>query len=305
MYLTPGGVPLTVGRFCPAVKIAPRSPVARWFRRGRDKVARMVARPPRLNVRWNVRWILGPRADPALLTVGGSLVGYGLLAAYAWLRFDMAHLWFVWLALLNGPHLFAMYARTYLVPEERRSRAALLGHSLWLFAIGPTVLAASAALAAGGVRWSRAPFIAYMVLVGLWAYWHVVRQHHGIVRLYQRRNGETSRADYWIDFLLIHVGLTAPLLAFLCRHPDLRAVLDAPRIADALASVAGGVRLASAVAAAAVIALFVLRQAQRWRAGLPLNAPKLVFLGAIVPFYLVLFFGQTAQAAPLFAVAPL
>jgi hypothetical protein len=253
--------------------------------------------------RLNVSWIIGQRADPIFL-MGGTVVGYAVLAAYARFRFDMVYLWFVWLTLLNGPHLFAMYTRTYLVPDEWRSRPALLGRSLWLFAIGPGVLIVSAALSAGGARWSRVPFIGYLVLVGLWAYWHVVRQHHGIVRLYQRKNEQPSRADYWIDFLLIHVGLTAPLVAFLTRHPELRAVLSLPALAGT-DRVAGVARVAAGVAATAVVALFVARQGHRWLTGRALNAPKLLFLAAVVPFYLIVFNSDAALGAPLFAIAPL
>ena len=120
----------------------------------------------------------------------------------------------------------------------------MLGGSLWLFAVGPSVLVVTASLSAGGVRWARAPFIAYLVFVGLWAYWHVVRQHHGIVRLYQRKSDQSARADQIVDFLLIHVGLAAPLLAFLVRHPELRVAIDLP----ALARIEGPVRAASTAA---------------------------------------------------------
>jgi hypothetical protein len=238
--------------------------------------------------------------------MGGAVLGYGVVAAYAFLRFDMMYLWFAWLVLLNGPHLFAMYTRTYLSPEERKRRPALFGGSLWLFAVGPAVLALCALLTAADVdvRWARAPFIAYMVLVGLWAYWHVVRQHHGIVRLYHRKNGENddaARADRTIDFLLIHVGLTAPLLAFLVGHPELRVVIGVP----ALAHVQDAARVASIAAVAATSALWVARQAQRALTGRALNVPKLIFLAAIVPFYLFILSSETVRSAPLFAIVPL
>src|SRR6266566_1440756 len=88
--------------------------------------------------RISATWIIGLRADLVFLS-GGVVVGYAIVFAYTVWRFDVTLLWFAWLAVLGGPHLFATYTRTYFSRAERQSRAGLLWSSLGLFLVSPVI----------------------------------------------------------------------------------------------------------------------------------------------------------------------
>ncbi|MCS7082831.1 MAG: hypothetical protein N2561_04355 [Bacteroidetes bacterium] len=273
--------------------------------------------------RFTAQWIVSPRAD-LLWFIGGALAGYGLLYLHAGLHLDMITVWFLWVLLLDSPHFFGTYSRTYFDKEEwQRRKALLLGSLLW-FLVGPAVLGLSYVGYRLGWEGYRIPFLAFLVFFNLWAYWHVVRQHYGILSLYRRKNGETGLTDLRIDQALLYGGLLAPFVAFAIRHPQARAALGLPeRFPEYPALSGSGLegRLSAlweldywralhwehfvvAVAWAAwltVIAAFLLRQLQRWRAGLPLNGPKLLFLLALIPLYSYIGFSSVALTAPLLA----
>jgi hypothetical protein len=266
------------------------------------------ARPARER-RISLRWIVGARADLAFL-MGGTAVGYALVFAGARLHLDWVLVWFAWMVLVDGPHVFATYTRTYLAVDEWRARSVLLWSSLGLFLLGPTLLLTAFALSRAGSPWHRAPLLAYFVGASLWGYWHVVRQHHGVMRLYQRRNRDDAPIDYWIDLSVIHVALIAAFVLFLTQHPEVRDNLGLPSEALTAPTSPGSVlvllvRKASVLAAAAAIAIFLGRQGFRWWKGRTLNGAKLVFLAATVPYYLFICTSQTVLAAPLVAIAPL
>ncbi len=246
-----------------------------------------------------MNWIIGPRADLGLLA-GGPVLAFALLLLCSWTPWGTVGLWFAWIALLNGPHLFATYTRTYLARKEWTSRRGLLIGSLGFFLLGPAVLALDAVLARAGVAGHRVPFLAYVLLATLWPYWHMVRQHHGILRLYQRRGGEDDPLDLRADVVLLHAGLLAPFLAFVARHPDARA-------AGARVGIAGWPSLDAACLAVlgAALAFFLWRQLRRLARGLPLNGPKLLFLLAILPYYAAVGLLPAFEAVPILGLIPL
>ncbi len=277
----------------------------------------------RWQARFTFHWIVSPRAD-LLWFIGGALGGYLLLYLHAGLGLDMITVWFLWVVLLDSPHFFGTYSRTYFDREEwQRRRKLLLGSLAW-FLVGPAVLGLSYLGYRLGWEAYRVPFLAFLVFFNLWAYWHVVRQHYGILSLYRRKSGETDPVDFRIDRALIYVGLLAPFVAFAIRHPEARAALGLSeafpaypvlpeagwrgRLAALLDSGYWGALhwdhyvLALAWAAwLTIIAVFLLRQIQRWRAGLPLNGSKLLFLLALLPLYSLIGFSSLALSAPLLA----
>jgi len=119
----------------------------------------------------------------------------------------------------------------------------------------------------------------------VWAYWHVVRQHYGLMALYQRKNGDLLPLDRRLDSLTLYVGLLAPFVAFALTHTVARRMLGLAGAPTWEALVARGCW----VAVAAVVALCAARQAQRWRAGLGVNGPKLLLMGAALGLSAVLF----------------
>jgi len=242
------------------------------------------------------RWIIGPRAD-VLWLMGGTALSAALVATWGALRFDLGLVWLVWIAVSNGPHLVATYARTYLSEESRRVQRRLLLGSLLVFLLGPLVLAVSVAASRLGVASFRAVFLSFQFGVYLWAFWHTVRQHHGILRLYQRKAAEASAADDRLDDLLLHVTLVTAFASYLLRHPDARGttgLVPSPGLERAallaMGATAGGVAL-----------VWLARQLWRRRA----NVPKLVFLAVMVPFVVWICTSDTVLAMPIFMIGPL
>ncbi len=246
-------------------------------------------------------WIIGPRAD-LLWLVGAPLWGLLLWLGFAQGQLGLVPAWFAWIALTNGPHFFATYTRTYLVLDEWRRRGRLLAVSLALFLLGPLLLWAEGTT--GNVAADRSPLPWYFAAVNVWGYWHVMRQHHGILRLYQRHDAGLSVFDVRLEAALLHITLLAPFVRLLSVHPDVREGLAlSPLESDPLSVRA--LRAGLVLAAAAAAGLFVVRQVHRRLRGERLQAPRLLFFGAVAAYYAWVCASPQMLRWPLFAVAPL
>jgi hypothetical protein len=244
--------------------------------------------------RLSVRWIADPRTDLPFL-IGGALAGYALFATHAVLAWKVSNVWLAWYVLSNLPHFFGTYVRTYLDPVERRRRPALLYGSLAWALAGPLTLLASLGLYAAGVAgWHRVPLQGLFVFAALWAYWHVVRQHYGILSLYQRKNADPD--DRRLDAALLYIGLLAPLVALVLLHPEARRVLTLPVEPTWLENAI----VWSCAAAVGVLGLtFFARQVDRLRRGEPVNVPKVLFMLAVVPLHVFVCFHPATRTAGL------
>jgi hypothetical protein len=223
-------------------------------------------------------WLVDRRQD-LLSTVGGLGASVVLLGLHLWGGVSSLVLWWAWVLMLDGPHIFATVSRTYLDRRERRTRGRLLLGSLGWFAAGPLCVGLSVAVG------RRLPFELFLAAAGIWAYWHVVRQHYGLMSLYQRKNGDTHPVDRRIDSLTLYVGLLLPFVAFSLTHPSARRMLG-------LGTQPGPELLLTQgcwAAVLAVVALFAARQVQRWRAGVGINGPKVLLLAAALGLSALLF----------------
>ncbi|MBY0232786.1 MAG: hypothetical protein K2W96_26185 [Gemmataceae bacterium] len=241
------------------------------------ELAPALARP-----RFRAGWIAGPWTDLPWL-IGGALTGYALFALYASMPHQMDTIWLVWYVLLDIPHFFGTYLRTYLDPVERRRRPLLIYGSLAFLLVGPATILACCALFAAGSKLYLAPLAVLGAFVILWAYWHVVRQHYGIMSLYKRKNADNAPADNWLDKSLLYVGLVVPFVSLALRHPQARAIFalpDEPAPWEWIVTV-GGPALVALIAAA-----FLARQADLLRRGEAVNLPKVLLLLAVVPLHL-------------------
>lgn len=237
-----------------------------------NAVSLAAATPPRVN------WLVNRRHD-LISTVGGLAASLALLGLHVGLGVSGLVLWWVWVLSLDGPHIFATLSRTYLDRRERLMRRRLLLGSLAWFAAGPLVLGVSVLLG------HRVPFDLFLAFAGIWAYWHVVRQHYGVMTLYQRKNGDTHPVDRRIDSLTLYVGLLAPFVSFALTHPGARRSLG-------LGAEPGAELLVTRLCWAATLAvgmLFAVRQLQRWRAGQGINTPKVLLLAAALGLSALLF----------------
>ena len=178
------------------------------------------------------------------------------------------------------PHVFATVTRTYFDKAERKK----LGWFLWILVpllfVGPIMaLAGYSSL--------------FFLLAFCWQQFHVVKQHFGFVMLYKAKNRERDATDRKLDRYFLLASLFVPLGLFLLRtHPTARLPWVAP---------------AAPGAYAILTAAWLLRQAQKWRAGAEMNWPKLALLAGVVPLqWLALGFGaRFGPAGVLQAAIPL
>jgi len=254
--------------------------------------------------RWRVAWIVGPGTDLPWFILG-ALAGYAMFFLHAGLHWNMFTVWLAWYILLDIPHFFGTYSRTYLDKEERRNRRSLLLGSLLLPLVGPFLILIGFAIYASGTDLVRydLPFDLLFVFVSLWAYWHVVRQHYGILALYKRKNADIALTDQWIDKALLYVGLLAPFVAMVLRHPAARAQIYLPTDGPLPGSWDYTVIQATVAAVSAAALVFVVRQAHLWRQGVALNLPKILFLFAVVPLHAFVCYHPAVLTAPLYAFA--
>lgn len=270
----------------------------------------------------STNWIINRRMD-LLWFIGGALAAYGLFFLHAGLGWDMVGIWFLWVVLLDSPHFFGTFSRTYFDKQEFAQRRRLLLWSLLWFAAGPACILAAWGLYALGVGAYEWPWKVFLIFFGLWAYWHIVRQHYGFLRLYQKKNGETDRRDFRLDSALLYGGLILPFLVFIVRHPEVRAQLGLAEAVAAYPALPAAGRLGvlfdgtylaalawehwvvalSAALIGTLAVAFLVRQLQKLHAGERVNVPKMLFLLAVVPLHVYVCFSPAILTASLLAFA--
>lgn len=268
----------------------------------------------------SMNWIINQRMD-LLWFIGGALAGYGLFFIHAGLGWDMVGIWFLWVVFLDSPHFFGTVSRTYFDKEEFKQRKRLLTWSLLWFLAGPAMILFSWALFEAGIAAYEFPWKAFLIFFGLWAYWHVVRQHYGFMRLYQKKNADIDRVDARLDSALLYAGLIVPFAVFIVRHPEVRVQFGLDATVPAYPALPVDGRMAApfdlsylsglawehwfvALSAAFIGTLaiaFLVRQMTKIRAGEQVNGPKMLFLLAVVPLHVYVCFSSAVLSASLLA----
>ena len=241
------------------------------------------------------QWITSRNYD-LLWYIGACLSSYLLLYLNLALGISALLLWTFWILSVDGPHVFGTISRTYLDTEERHQRARLLLGSLLWFLVGPAFLIFAIASK------NLAPFLIFLTLAQLWAYWHVVRQHYGFVVLYQKKNGEPAGKQNKVDYPIFYVWMLLPFLSFLIRHPQARPYfgLGAERstLEQAGLFFIHGIIIAS-------VAIYIAKEIYRYIKSKEFNLPKNLYLLACVPLHFLIFlnpFISTQLDIHLFAV---
>jgi len=221
------------------------------------------------------RWIISRSVDLSLV-IGSVLAGYVYLLLYTVLHVKISYLWWFWSIGFDGTHIFATATRTFFDREARaRNRGLFFGSLLFFFALGP-------ALVLAGLK-------AFLyLLVGVWAYYHVIRQHYGFMVLYKVKNRDLRKLDNVLDRVFIGVMLVfPPFHRFFIHHPEeLGLPFAFPRMEPALWALV-----------AATLAVYLGRQAVRYRAGEALDIPKQLLFAAMVPLHWLTFACMSWQAA--------
>src|ERR687885_399254 len=154
----------------------------------------------------SLRWIISGREDMVWF-IGSVASSYALFALYVSGLLPLVPMVAAWAILVDAPHVFATYSRTYFDRAERRARKRLLLGSLVFFVIGPLMVLAGAGLV-------------FFFLAALWAYYHLVKQHYGFMVLYKKKNQDLAGADNFLDRGFLLLAFTYPFVAFVARDPE-------------------------------------------------------------------------------------
>jgi hypothetical protein len=216
----------------------------------------------------SLRWIIGA-GDDLVWFIGSVASSYLLFGLYVSGLLPLFPMLLGWAVLIDAPHVFGTFSRTYLDREERRARRRLLWGSLGFFAVGPLMV-----LAGLGAF--------FFFLAALWAYYHLVKQHYGFMVLYKKKNRDLDKTDNALDRAFILAAMAYPFVAFVARDADaLR------RVPAQLAGALGALERALLAGTIAITILWLGRQVQRAVSGRPLNVPKYLLLAAAVPMHWV------------------
>jgi len=208
--------------------------------------------------------------------IGSAAAGYAYLLAFAAFHAPASLLWWIWSLGFDGTHIFGTASRTFFDSDARAHYPKLLyGSLIFFFALGPALVLA------GLKGW-------LYLLVGVWAYYHVVRQHYGFMVLYKVKNRDLAPLDNRLDRLFLGVMMIAPPFhRFFIHHPkELGIPFSFPALEIPLWLLVG-----------ATAAIYSGRQWQRWKAGDPIDLPKYLLFGAMIPLHWLTFAFLSWQAA--------
>src|ERR1700730_7323839 len=214
----------------------------------------------------SLRWIISARDDLVWL-IGSVASSYLLLILYVKGILPLVPMVAVWAILIDAPHVFGTFSRTYFDRTERHNRARLLWGSLLFFVVGPIMVLAGAGLI-------------FFFIAALWAYYHLVKQHYGFMVLYKKKNNDLAPVDNALDRLLLLFAFNYPFVAFVAQDPEARV-----RVPAALQAGVNGLATILLMGTIVLAIAWLGRQVQRAITGQPLNVPKYLLLAAAIPMH--------------------
>src|SRR5467141_5073446 len=87
----------------------------------------------------SLRWIISARED-LIWFVGSVASSYGLLILYVTGILPLIPMVVGWAILIDAPHVFGTFSRTYFDRSEWKSRKRLMWGSLLFFVVGPIMV---------------------------------------------------------------------------------------------------------------------------------------------------------------------
>lgn len=226
-------------------------------------------------------WIVGARWDAAVCfsTLWFPLALWMLWQGSARVGLDASETTLVaFTVLLNVPHFLTTLTFTYLDPGQR---AHYRRHPVAFYVI-PALLVVG--------PWVYSVSMGPLLFVTLWTLFgehHVAAQNIGFTALYRARNGE-GEADRRIDHRLFHVAWITTVFVYGTRPADATGLQYFSRPAYALPLEHYGLFVGCLGALAGLTLLaFVWRQAVRYRRGLPVSGPKILFVLTAWPSFIL------------------
>src|SRR6266699_7112922 len=154
----------------------------------------------------SLRWIIGARED-LIWFIGSVVSSYLLLGLYVAGIVPLIPMVAAWAILIDAPHVFGTFSRTYFDASEWNTRRRLMLGSLLFFVVGP-------AMVLSGLGFT------FFFLAALWAYYHLVKQHYGFMVLYKKKNNDLAPLDNALDRLLLMFAFNYPFVAFIASDPS-------------------------------------------------------------------------------------
>ena len=216
------------------------------------------------------KWIIS-RNDDLIWFIGASAVGYLALALLS-IGASLTLLTSIWLLGIDGPHVMGTVTRTYCDKQERRR----LGWLLW--ALLPLLLVGPAAVYLG----QGALFFLFAVC---WQHYHITKQHVGFVMLWKAKNREREAWERGLDRWFVLASGVVPLALFVIKT----------RLVES--SFTSALTIALTGGFAVFTAVYVAYQVRKWRAGKPMNLPKLLLIATLVPLQWIAF-GYASRFGP-------
>src|SRR5918998_6411904 len=162
----------------------------------------------------SLRWIISGRED-LVWFIGSVASSYALFALYVGGILPLIPMVAAWAILIDAPHVFGTFSRTYFDRTERRSRKRLLWGSLLFFIVGPVMVLAGLGLV-------------FFFLAALWAYYHLVKQHYGFMVLYKKKNDDLAPVDNALDRIFLMLAFTYPFVRFVANDAEAMTRVPAP-----------------------------------------------------------------------------
>lgn len=214
----------------------------------------------------SLRWIISAR-DDLVWFIGSVVSSYLLLILYVTGVLPLIPMVTGWAILIDAPHVFATFSRTYFDKSEWKTRKRLMLGSLLFFVIGPAMVLLGAGLT-------------FFFIAALWAYYHLVKQHYGFMVLYKKKNNDLAPIDNALDRLLLLFAFNYPFVAFIAN--DQTAMTRVPPV---LRSGVNAVALLLLIGTIVLGVAWLGRQVQRVVLRQPLNVPKYLLLAAAIPVH--------------------
>ena len=214
----------------------------------------------------SLRWIISARED-LLWFIGSVASSYVLLVLYVTGVVPLIPMVAGWAILIDAPHVFGTFSRTYFDASEWKTRKRLMLGSLLFFVVGPAMV-----LLGFGFT--------FFFIAALWAYYHLVKQHYGFMVLYKKKNHDLAPIDNALDRLLLMFAFNYPFVAFIAGDPTAMA-----RVPPILRSGVNTVAMLLLIGTIVLGIGWLVRQIQRAVSREPLDVPKYLLLAAAIPMH--------------------
>jgi len=227
-------------------------------------------------------WIVSGRTDLLWFTLGGAGAAYAFWALWRFAHVPLLLLVAIWAIVFDETHGFATISRTYFDAEERAKRGRWLWGSLAFFVvIGPVLIL----LHLGD--WLE-------LATELWGYYHIFKQHYGFLMMYKKKNRDFHPTDLKLDKLFFFATFYYPFLTYPLHDKEAASILPFPILPRAAVVYQDSLLFVVIL----VTLVYLARQIQKVRLGLPLNWPKQLLFAAAIPVNYLLF----RSAMPLLGV---